>query len=340
VHPPRAVVLALDPAAREPLLGLFGWQRALLAASHAGLAPLALLVPDEATAAAVRPVLDADLRLRPVPVHVAGGPDDPLADPKAHGPDLVVIDGAAVLDREAAAGLAEGAARGLFVPARASRREKRRALLRSLANPRDGLVDTWVNRPISRWFTRALAPLGVSPNAITVASALLGLAGAALLATGRRDLTVAGALLFQLAAAVDCTDGEVARVTYRSSPIGAKLDVGLDNVVHVALFACLALGARGQLGDGVALAAGASAVLGNLICCRLVWRHTFHPERAAGGSPPAVKRLLDRLTNRDFSLAVIAAALVGRLDVLLLVAAVGTHLFWVGLLVAARQVRR
>lgn len=338
----RAAVLALDPAAREALLGLPGWQRALYAAHRAGLAGLVLVVPDEATAADARARCARDARLAGVDVRVAGQPGDPLADPAGRGSGLLVLDGAAVVDEEAVRALAEGAAapppRGLFVPAGAPRGEKARRLLRALANPHDGLVDTWINRPISRWFTRALAPTGVSPNAITVASAVIGLAGAALLAAGRRDLALAGALVFQLSAAVDCTDGEVARLTYRSSPIGARLDLALDNVVHLAVFLAIAWAARGRLGDVGALAAGLLTVVGALVCFVLVWRLTFAQVSGGSGSP-RLKALLDRMTNRDFSVAVIFFAAIDRLEVLLLLMAVGTHLFWLGLVLAARGAR-
>jgi len=218
------------------------------------------------------------------------------------------------------------------VPADAPRREKVERLLRSLATPADGLVDTWLNRPVSRLFTRALAPLGVSPNSITIASALIGLLGAALLADGRHDLVVAGAILFQLAAALDCTDGEVARVTYRSSPLGAKLDLALDNVVHVAIFIAIAFAARARLGDAGALLAGTSTVVGALLCWAVVWRLTFEAHLA-----PAKQGLVGRLANRDFSLLVILFSLLDRLDVLLVLTAVGTHVFWLTLLAVTRR---
>ncbi len=343
----RAAVLAVDPAARATLLGLPGWQRALFAAHHAGLSGLALVVADEASASEARARCARDPRLAGVDVRVAGQPGDPLADPKAQGPDLLVLDGAAVFDKEAVRALAEGAAppppRGLFVPASAPPGEKARRLLRALANPHDGLVDTWINRPVSRWFTRALAPTGVSPNAITAASALIGLVGAAMIASGRWDLALWGALVFQLSAAIDCTDGEVARLTYRFSPIGARLDLALDNVVHLAVFAAIAWVSRGRLGEGGALAAGLLTVVGALVCFALVWRLTFgasSSSSAGSGGSPRLKAMLDRMTNRDFSVAVIFFAAVDRLDVLLLLMAAGTHVFWLGLVVAARGAAR
>ena len=47
------------------------------------------------------------------------------------------------------------------------------------------------------------------------------------------------ALLFQLAAVIDCSDGEVARLTFTDSPFGAWLDITLDNLVHMAIFVAI-----------------------------------------------------------------------------------------------------
>ena len=76
----------------------------------------------------------------------------------------------------------------LFVAADAPDRDKSRALLRSLESSADGLVDTYFNRFLSRIMTRLLAGTGVTPNAVTIASCLLGLAGVAGIAS--RDLTL------------------------------------------------------------------------------------------------------------------------------------------------------
>jgi phosphatidylglycerophosphate synthase len=322
-----ALVRADGPDARERLLGLEAWQRALLAAHHGGCARLLLLAPPGEHEALSR-VLATDRRLAPLGVGlVAAAP----AEPHVALPAGVLVDAASV--RALREGEPAPPARGVWLEPELPRAARTRALLRSLANPCDGVVDTWVNRPISRLLTRLLLPTGISPNAVTVLSCLIGLAGAGLVATGEWRLGVVGALLFQLGAAVDCVDGELARLTYRFSPIGARLDMALDNVTHVALFAAMAWAARPALGPQLTLLLGAMAVIGCAASFGLVYRLSFRP--AARPTSSRVRALLDRLTNRDFSLLVIGAALLGGWQWLLLAIAVGTWGFWALLLLTA-----
>ena len=106
----------------------------------------------------------------------------------------------------------------------------------------DGIVDRYVNRKFSRILTPFFIKLGISPNAITIISMLIGLGGAACFAVGSYKLGIIGALLFQLSVIVDCCDGEVARLTFTESPFGQELDIIADNVVHMASFAGIAWG--------------------------------------------------------------------------------------------------
>ena len=328
-HPAPGPLLvdARSPQARERLLGLAGYERALLAAKHAGCTPLHVLV-----CPAGLPELRAfasDPRLGEVPLD--------LHRDEAAAPPVPRVDGGAVIDKAAAAAIARGqdpAAAGLYLPPDAPGRRQR--LLRSLSNPCDGLVDTWLNRPLSRLMTRALVGTGISPNAVTLISFLVGLLGVALIATRRFELALLGALVFQLSAAIDCVDGEIARLTYRFSPLGARLDIALDNVVHVVLFATLGWAAVPLLGAPLALGLGAAAALGGLLSFALVYRLTFGP---AGGAQGRIRQLLDKVTNRDFSVLVILAAATGRYDLLLGLIAVGTHAFWLALLAVAQRER-
>lgn len=101
-------------------------------------------------------------------------------------------------------------------------------------------------------------------------------------------------------------------------------------MAHVALFAAMAWASRPTLGPGWTLALGALAVLGCACAFGLVYRLSFRP--AARPTSSRVRLLLDKLTNRDFSLLVIAAALLGWWPWLLLAIASGTWVFWAILL--------
>ena len=149
-------------------------------------------------------------------------------------------------------------------------------LFNSLKGEFEGFVDRFFNRKVSRWFTRIFLAVGLSPNAITILAALVGLVAAVGFGVGTYSAGIIAALLFQLAAIIDCCDGEVARLTFTESPFGAWLDIAMDNVVHMAIFAGIAVGSylrvAGSDGAWVPVALGAAAVVGNGLSFWLVTR--------------------------------------------------------------------
>lgn len=93
----------------------------------------------------------------------------------------------------------------------------------------------------------------VTPNHLTTVRLLIGLAGGLCLARGGYAWTNIGALLIVISNFVDHTDGELARVSGKSSRIGHFYDLASDALVTVLLF--------GGLGYGVA-AANVQALIG------------------------------------------------------------------------------
>jgi phosphatidylglycerophosphate synthase len=79
-------------------------------------------------------------------------------------------------------------------------------------------------RRLSPYLTRALLPTGISPNAVTWLMILDGVAAAALLTLPGVAPAVGAFLLIQLQILLDCSDGELARWTGISSPVGIYLD--------------------------------------------------------------------------------------------------------------------
>src|SRR6266498_3668176 len=96
-----------------------------------------------------------------------------------------------------------------------------------------------ISRWIRTWHTTALAPLlrllaslGVTPNGLTVASWVLVVLAAILLAGGYR---VAGALVLLAGGLLDGLDGELARVLKIASPFGGFLDSITDHAGDMAV---------------------------------------------------------------------------------------------------------
>ena len=79
---------------------------------------------------------------------------------------------------------------------------------------------------------RRLAGAGVSANHVTVASFVMAIAGAAVLATGR---PVAGLALWLVSRIGDGLDGVVAREAESASPFGGYLDITLDMAAYAGM---------------------------------------------------------------------------------------------------------
>ena len=213
-------------------------------------------------------------------------------------------------------------------------RQAERRLYASLNGEFEGFVDRYFNRKLSRWCTRAFIRLGWSPNAVTVLATAIGLISAAGFAIGTYAAGIGAALVFQLAAVIDCSDGEVARLTFTDSPFGAWLDVALDNLVHMAIFGGIALGAYAKAGGTsdawIPLCLGAAAIAGNALSFVLVSRAQKIKTASAWKTPLNAAWsdfMLKNVASRDFSIVVLLFALLGALEVFLWLAAIGSMVF-------------
>lgn len=207
-------------------------------------------------------------------------------------------------------------------------------LFTSLKGEYEGFVDRYFNRTLSRRLTRVFLALGLSPNAITILATAIGLVSAAVFGLGTYSTGIMAALLFQLAAVIDCCDGEVARLTFTESPFGAWLDIAMDNIVHMAIFAGIAAGLYssqvGQPHAWVTLALGAAAVLGNGISFLLVEKAQKIKSSGSWRTPVSAAWsdfMLKNVASRDFSVVVLLFALLGKLGWFLWMAAAGSLAF-------------
>lgn len=135
-----------------------------------------------------------------------------------------------------------------------------------------------LSRPAAEWLARA----GVTANQVTIAAAALGVAAAALVASGCPRTALAVWLASRLA---DGLDGAVARVAGTSSAFGGFLDITLDMAAYVAM----------ALGFAVAYPASSQAWLWILAGYVLVITTTLALSDAAGTAERRVSG-----TNRTF----------------------------------------
>jgi phosphatidylglycerophosphate synthase len=87
-----------------------------------------------------------------------------------------------------------------------------------------------INKRISLPISLILTKLRISPNTITVCNIFIGLCAGIGAAGVTYKGVLLGALLFQIASIIDGCDGEVAKLTYRTSKFGQYIDSISDNL--------------------------------------------------------------------------------------------------------------
>jgi phosphatidylglycerophosphate synthase len=209
-------------------------------------------------------------------------------------------------------------------------------LLRRMGRDGDSPVVRLVARRVSRALTRWLLPTRIKPNHITLASGLIGVCGALLLAQPDRSSQVLGSLLFLLSTIIDGCDGELARLTFQESAFGAKLDVTMDNVVHAVLFPAIALGQYRQHQDALYLILGALALGGVAVSMLVFLPHVLHPQTTQ--SPNT--RWHESLASRDFAYLLPILAALQKLPWFLWATAIGTYVFAAAWVVISWRQRR
>lgn len=117
-------------------------------------------------------------------------------------------------------------------------------LLDGVRKDSDGFMARYFDRNISLGVTRQILDTWIRPNQMTIFSTWIGLIGAAQFFYATRYHEVAGSLLIWLHTVLDGCDGEMARLTFRESSWGSWMDFWGDNLVHVVLFAGLAVDLR------------------------------------------------------------------------------------------------
>jgi len=196
-----------------------------------------------------------------------------------------------------------GDARWQDVDTPAMRREAERRLGQALRKATDGPISRMINRRISVPISLMLARTRITPDQISVFNLLLGIVAGLLFASTSYAVLVAAGILLQVASILDGCDGEVARVTLRTSPHGQWMDTITDNISYVALLTGLIAGQFRREPTMLTLCTGLVAVAAILTGLLVVYQRL----RAMGkGSlldfkiPPG--RLVDPLTARVFRL--------------------------------------
>ncbi|PIR19978.1 MAG: hypothetical protein COV45_08360 [Deltaproteobacteria bacterium CG11_big_fil_rev_8_21_14_0_20_47_16] len=128
-----------------------------------------------------------------------------------------------------------------------------------------------INKRISLPISKLLTRLHIRPNTITVVNMLIGLASG--IGTGGMTNTslLIGAILFQTASIIDGCDGEVAKLTFRTSKFGQYIDTLADNsalfsfLIGLVIHQYRVYGSASAIGWGAPLLIGLVCLLGTMI---------------------------------------------------------------------------
>ncbi len=222
-------------------------------------------------------------------------------------------------------------------------------------------MDTYSLFPLVRRISSRLTPiLGRSPlsaNHISLLSLALGLAAAWSIVYDEYLMTVIGGFLMVGCYVLDNCDGEVARLKGQCSQFGRRLDNFVDWAVDTALFIALGVGVAGSSGQEIWAWMGWSAAVGSTINYaigsiaeerRMISSGSGEDVPAAeksGRSPPEtigqwLMHVFRELSRADFCFILLGLALFGYAWVLLPLAAVGAHAFWIVHLFPGARERR
>jgi phosphatidylglycerophosphate synthase len=120
-------------------------------------------------------------------------------------------------------------------------------LLRSILKKSEKLFInyTFMTKPwdaqLAYWLVRPLKNSWVNPNHLTTVRLVTGLAAATALMAGGKWVNI-GAGLFVLSNFLDHTDGELARLSGKSSKWGHQYDLASDAIVNILLFVGIGYG--------------------------------------------------------------------------------------------------
>jgi phosphatidylglycerophosphate synthase len=149
---------------------------------------------------------------------------------------------------------------GMKVVDEASRKRAETAIFTELMRGDLGFVAHYLNKPVSFFITRHfLCHLPFTPNHVTIGSAVVGLVGAALIASGNYAFMIWGFFLAHVQSILDGCDGELARVRFQQSAIGEWLDTMVDDGLNILIFAALGIGLYRGGGSTMLLLCGLGA---------------------------------------------------------------------------------
>ncbi|MBI1803599.1 MAG: CDP-alcohol phosphatidyltransferase family protein [Ignavibacteriae bacterium] len=125
------------------------------------------------------------------------------------------------------------------------------------------IFDLLVYRPLAFLFVKFIYRTPITPNQVTILSAIAGLVAAWMFSLGAATALIWGALWYAIANVLDCADGQLARLQQSGTLLGRVVDGVADYISGVAIFLGIGAGlaASGTSARWLVAAAGISSAL-------------------------------------------------------------------------------
>lgn len=177
----------------------------------------------------------------------------------------------------------------------------------------EGWISAWINKNLSYPLSKRLVRTSITPNQVTLASLLVSIVGAYLLAEDRYGMRCLGIFLIQSAVVLDGCDGQIARLKGLTSTFGAWFDTVVDDLANIFLLIGLAIGLWRSTSEAAYLFAGTLMLLETIGITFFIYHYLVTCAHSARSQdfriawlPPASSqasfwnRYLKPLMKRDF----------------------------------------
>ncbi len=196
------------------------------------------------------------------------------------------------------------------------------------------IIDRYIIRKISEFFTGLLVKTSITPNQVTIISLILGIVSAAFFSHGAHTYTIIAGVLYFVSTVFDQCDGEVARFKHMESNFGKTFDIIVDSIVNAAIVIGITIAIYKTNSSGITLAVGLLAMAGIVISLLLTTYFSNKRKNDTG-----TKEMLDKLNNKDFFYIIMLASVIfNQMIWFLLIMAVGTNIYWIVHKIAHRKI--
>ncbi len=141
-----------------------------------------------------------------------------------------------------------------------------------------GLYESWTHK-LARLCVRPLINTPVTPNHLTTARLLTGLAACAAFALGTRNAEIWAGGLWVASAFLDRADGELARLSGNCSASGHHYDLVCDVLINGLVFLAIGIGQRNGVVGAWSIVMGLVAGLG--VTAAALWSEQLERRSAA-----------------------------------------------------------